>query len=122
MTGVERPREIVDWWVRPGVFDTREWQGDVRVGGVWRASGMAHGQPYALEGEYLEVDPPQRLVHTWRFAGSSERSSTVIYILEEIDRGTRLTIRHEGLPAGEARERTSSGWETSLLRLVEILK
>jgi uncharacterized protein YndB with AHSA1/START domain len=25
-------REIVDWWVNPGVFDTREWHGDVRDG------------------------------------------------------------------------------------------
>jgi uncharacterized protein YndB with AHSA1/START domain len=114
--------EIVDWWVRPGVFDTREWQGDVRVGGTWRASGMSHGNPYALEGEYLEVDPPKRLVHTWRFAGSSESPSTVTYILEETDGGTRLTIRHDGLPTSEACERTSIGWETSLLRLVEILE
>lgn len=115
-------REIVDWWVRPGAFDTREWQGDVRVGGTWRAAGMAHGQPYALEGEYLEVDPPRRLVHTWGFAGPSEIRSTVTYILEEIDGGTRLTIRHDGLPTSEACERTSIGWETSLIRLVEILE
>jgi uncharacterized protein YndB with AHSA1/START domain len=38
-------QEIVDWWVRPGVFDTREWTGDVRTGGRWRASGVARGQP-----------------------------------------------------------------------------
>jgi hypothetical protein len=31
--------EIVDWWVRPGVFRTTKWAGDVRVGGRWRASG-----------------------------------------------------------------------------------
>ena len=29
--------EITEWWVRPGIFDTREWTGDVRVGGPWRA-------------------------------------------------------------------------------------
>ena len=33
-------REVVDWWVNPGVFDTREWSGDVRVGGRWSASGI----------------------------------------------------------------------------------
>ena len=44
-------REVVDWWVNPGVFDTREWSGDVRVGGRWRASGIARGAPYTLEGE-----------------------------------------------------------------------
>ena len=35
--------EIIDWWVNPGVFDTREWTADVRVGGQWRASGIARG-------------------------------------------------------------------------------
>jgi len=35
--------EIVDWWVNPGVFDTREWTGDVKIGGQWRASGIARG-------------------------------------------------------------------------------
>jgi hypothetical protein len=37
--------EITHWWVRPGVFDTREWTGDVRAGGRWRASGMTRGDP-----------------------------------------------------------------------------
>src|SRR5215470_11426243 len=58
-------KEIVDWWVRPGVFDTREWTGDVRVGGRWQATGVARGAPYTLEGEFLEVDPPRKLVQTW---------------------------------------------------------
>ena len=31
-------KEITEWWVRPGVFDTREWSGDVRAGGRWRAA------------------------------------------------------------------------------------
>ena len=37
-------REIVDWWVNPGVFDTREWTGDIRVGGQWRASRHRQGR------------------------------------------------------------------------------
>ena len=32
-------RDVIDWWVNPGVFDTREWTGDVRPGGRWRAAG-----------------------------------------------------------------------------------
>src|SRR6476619_1254172 len=63
-------REIVDWWVNPGVFDTREWTGDVSVGGQWRASGIARGQPYVLEGQFLEVDAPRKLVQTWHLAGA----------------------------------------------------
>src|SRR6266705_5908770 len=53
--------EVTGWWVRPGVFDTREWSGDVRVGGHWRASGVGGDKPYVLEGEFIEVDAPRRL-------------------------------------------------------------
>src|SRR4029077_13061541 len=70
-------KEIVDWWWRPGVFDTKEWSGDVRVGGRWRASDHAHGQPYVLEGEFLEVDPPRKLVHTWQRAGAPGQPTIV---------------------------------------------
>jgi Activator of Hsp90 ATPase homolog 1-like protein len=51
--------EITQWWVRSEVFDTREWSGEVRNQGRWSATGMARGQPYALEREFVEVDPPQ---------------------------------------------------------------
>src|SRR5437660_1045108 len=89
-------KEIVDWWGRPGVFNTKEWTGDVRVGGRWRASGIARGEPYALEGEFLEVDPPRRLVHTWKRAGTADPATTVTYVLEPLDGGTRITLRHTG--------------------------
>ena len=58
--------EICGWWIRSGVFDTREWRGDLRVGGRWEAAGMGSGQPYRLEGEYLEIETPAWLVHTWK--------------------------------------------------------
>src|SRR5712675_1029178 len=78
-------QEIVDWWVRPGVFDTRQWDGDVRVGGRWEASGMGGGRPYALEGAFLEVEPPMKLVHMWYPAGAPAAATTVAYLLEASD-------------------------------------
>src|SRR5215471_4197262 len=95
-------KEIIDWWVRQGVFDTREWTGDVRVGGRWRASGVARGQPYALEGEFLEVDPPRKLVHTWQLVGMPGAPTKVSYLLEQIDGGTRITLRHSGFASRES--------------------
>ena len=112
---------VCDWWVRPGVFDTREWSGEVRVGGHWRASGLGGGKPYALKGEFLEVDAPVRLVHTWQPAGGSGRPSTVIYQLEAIDHGTRLTLRHSGIGDPMTCVNTAIGWETSLECLSEQL-
>jgi uncharacterized protein YndB with AHSA1/START domain len=114
-------REIVDWWVNPGIFDTREWSGDVRVGGRWRATGIGRGKPYALEGEFLEIDPPRKLVHTWQGVGAPGAPSTVTYVLEPVDGGTRLTLRHAGIASPEMRGGTSVGWQTSFDRLTEIL-
>jgi uncharacterized protein YndB with AHSA1/START domain len=113
--------EILTWWVNPGVFDTREWVGDVRVGGRWRAAGMSRGKPYVLEGEFLEVDPPRRLVHTWHLSGVADTpTTTVSYSLEEIDGGTRLTLRHWGFSSADWCWANRVGWETSLRRLLEL--
>lgn len=114
-------KEVCEWWVRPGVFDTREWTADVRVGGRWRASGMGNGRPYVLEGEFLEVDPPRKLVHTWHGVGAPGAPTTVTYLLEPLDGGTRLTLRHSGLVAPQMCTNTCIGWETSFERLAEIL-
>ena len=114
-------REIADWWIRPGIFDTYEWTGDVRKGGRWRASGVANGQTFALEGEYLEVDPPKKLVHTWRRVGAPGATTTVTYLLQKQDGGTRLTLRHSGFKPPEASVTTCAGWEASFERLAELL-
>ncbi|MDQ6803125.1 MAG: SRPBCC domain-containing protein [Acidobacteriota bacterium] len=115
-------KEVCDWWVRPGIFDTREWTGDVRAGGRWSATGIGKGgNPYALEGEFLEVEAPRKLVHTWHLVGTPSAPTTVSYLLEEIDGGTRLTFRHSGFGSPEACANTAAGWETSFARLVEIL-
>jgi uncharacterized protein YndB with AHSA1/START domain len=113
--------EVCRWWVRPGVFDTRTWEGDLRKGGRWKITGMARGRDYGIEGEFLEVDPPRRLVHTWRLGGSPAPPSTVTYLLEPAAGGTRITLRHSGLAARESCANTAIGWETSFERLSEIL-
>lgn len=111
-------REIVDWWGKPGVFIAREWSGDVKVGGVWRASGVGRGgAPWELEGSFLEVDPPRRLSHTWRTPGSSADPFVVTYLLEEITGGTRVTLRHRGVSDRDSCMGACMGWESCLTQL-----
>lgn len=110
--------EIIDWWGKPGVFDAREWSGDVKVGGQWRASGLGRdGIPWALEGQFLEVDPPRKLSHTWNIPNSGAEPSIVTYILERIDGGTRLTLRHVGVLDRSACMGACLGWESCLTQL-----
>ena len=114
-------QDIVNWWVRPSVFDTREWAGDVRVGGHWEASGMGGGRPYTLGGAFLEVEPPRRLVHTWYPAGAPAAATTVAYLVEATNAGTRITLRHSGFGSREVCSNTCIGWETSFERLADLL-
>ncbi|HET7027019.1 MAG TPA: SRPBCC family protein [Candidatus Limnocylindrales bacterium] len=113
--------QIVEWWVRPGVFDTRDWSGEVRVGGSWRASGVGGGRPYVLEGEFVEVDRPRRLVHTWRLVGVPGATSTATYLLDEVEGGTRITFRQSGFGSADTCIATAIGWETSFARLRQLL-
>lgn len=110
--------EVVHWWVRPGVFDTRAWQGELRAGGHWSASGEGRGgHRYVIEGEILEVDAPRRLAHTWHRREAPGAPTTVTYLLEAEGTGTRLTLRHGTFTARATCEATALGWETSLERL-----
>jgi uncharacterized protein YndB with AHSA1/START domain len=111
------PAEIVRWWGAPDAYRTTEWNADLRVGGRFRSRGVAaDGSTFALEGEYLEVDPPHKLVHTWMPGWDPGATTTVSYRLEAIaGGGTRVTLRHTGF-AGRVESCRShgSGWERVL--------
>jgi uncharacterized protein YndB with AHSA1/START domain len=110
--------EVTRWWVRPGVFDTREWSADVRPGGGWRITGIGGGKPYSIEGRFVEVDPPHRLVQTWIVAAAE---STITWELQTIDAGTRITLRQTGFDNPQTCANTAIGWETSFEALVMML-
>ena len=113
--------EVADWWVRPGVFSTSEWGGDVRIGGRWRSSGIARGEAYAIEGEFVEVDPPRKLAFTWHRVGLPGAPTTVTHLLEPLDGGTRLTLRHTGFTSAEMCTNVCAGWKTSFEKLAGML-
>lgn len=113
--------EVTDWWVRPGVFDTREWDVDLRRGGRWRATGVSRGQPYVATGEIVDLDAPRKFVHTWDGVGAPDAPSTLAYTLEPSPEGTRLTLRQTGFASPIACREFAAGWETSFTRLAEII-
>jgi len=112
-------KEVCDWWVRPGVFNTTEWSADVRVGGRYRAAGIVRGAPYAIEGEFLEIDPPNKLVMTWHRAGMPGTPTVLTYMLEKLDGGTRLTLHHTGFMTAENLTNVAAGWKASLDKLAD---
>ena len=65
------------------------------------------------EGEILEVDPPNRLVHTmtalWSDEVKSEGSSRVTWEIEPVADSCRLTVTHDQLREG-ANDQLYGGW------------
>ena len=108
--------DVLAWWGSADTYRTEEWTADVRVGGRWRARGhSADGKPYSVEGEYLEVDPPRKLVQTWVYDWDGGQATTLAYELTVLDGGTKVTVRHSGFGARhQACADHGRGWEMVL--------
>jgi uncharacterized protein YndB with AHSA1/START domain len=104
-------KEIVEWWGAEGVYRTTEWEGDVRGGGRWRSTGVgADGKPFSVQGEYVEIDSPRRLTHTWQPDWDPGSTTRVTYQLEAIEGGTLLTLRHVGFTSRDSCKGHVNGW------------
>jgi uncharacterized protein YndB with AHSA1/START domain len=104
------PRQLVfDAWTDPAHF-AHWWGGttvevpadsiemDVRAGGTWKATMVLPdgGHEIHWRGEYIEVDPPERLVLTLADDSSTgDERETVTVTLTEIDGGTQM-VCHQG--------------------------
>jgi len=56
-------------------------------------------------GEVLEIDPPHRYSHTFRFTNYDDPVCKVTYELKEVDGGTEFTLTSEDIPVGTATEK-----------------
>jgi uncharacterized protein YndB with AHSA1/START domain len=88
---------------------------DLRVGGSFRID--AAEQQLAVGGDYLEVEAPRRLVHSWLFDGDSD-PTLVTLTLTDMDGGAGLTILHERFVDQVTADQNRLGWESCLDRLV----
>lgn len=91
---------------------------DARPGGLF--SVLVAGSHQAT-GEYVEVDPPNRVVFTfgWEDAGAAipPGGSLIEFVLVPDGAGTVLRFRHSSVPESTVPDHTH-GWEHYLARLV----
>jgi uncharacterized protein YndB with AHSA1/START domain len=74
---------------------------------------------YLIRGEYVEVEPPRRVVVSWGMEGLDDLppgSSLVEFTLTPTATGTNLSLRHTGLPDRASRTH-AAGWANYLARL-----
>ncbi len=125
-------------WLGPKGFTSPVCKIDLRVGGRYLNSMRSpEGRDFWSTGIYREILMPERLVMTDSFADSEGNVVPATYYglsadfplelkvtvtFEEHDGGTKLTLKHAGIPAGEMREQTEAGWNESLDKLAENLE
>ena len=91
-------------WSAPEDGWETEATSDLRVGGVWSVRfGPSPDEMYAVDGVYMVVDPPRRLVYSSVFRYPDGRSfETVTTVTFEARPGqTLLTFIDAGFPAEE---------------------
>lgn len=88
-----RCEHLSRWW-GPRRLELVVCEIDLRVGGAYRFVQRApDGQEFTFSGEFLEVEPPHRLVQTFTFAGMPEDVAVGTFTLEQVDGGTVIDER-----------------------------
>jgi uncharacterized protein YndB with AHSA1/START domain len=114
---ISDPKQLLQWWGQKGLYRGNNWEADVRPGGKWRCEGVSEkGDAYTVHGEYLEVDPPRKLVHTWIASWSGPGVTTVHWELAPTGNGTKVNVRHTGFKAmPDAARDHAQGWSRVLV-------
>jgi uncharacterized protein YndB with AHSA1/START domain len=112
-------------WLPPHGFTGKVHHVDSRIGGTYRMSftNMSSGGSHAFGGEYLELVPNERIVHTDRFDDPNlpgEMRVTVAF--GKASCGTELSIVQEGIPAAIPLEACYLGWQESLALLAQLVE
>lgn len=94
---------------------------DLQVGGGYRLTVQSGSHVAAVEGAFLEVEEPERLVYTWRWDREGSEESIVTVEFLEAPGGTDLVLTHEGLENGASLVFHDGGWRASLEQLGAVL-
>jgi uncharacterized protein YndB with AHSA1/START domain len=113
--------DLVRQWFKPRGGSSPGAEMDVRVGGRYRWAMKLAGHLYYAVGEYIEVDPPTRLVCTFGWERVPlVRLTDSLLTVEFVDRGdqTEVVITHERL---RHRALHDWGWRICLDQLARLV-
>lgn len=109
---------LMSEWLSP--TGNAEVEADVRPGGTFRVLMLGEDMRLEHTGEYIVVEPPNRLIFTWCSKYTGETPSMVTVLLTPEGTNTRLQLTHERLPDHVVTAH-ESGWSSMVERLPAVL-
>jgi uncharacterized protein YndB with AHSA1/START domain len=112
-------------WLPPNGFTGKVHQLNAEVGGTFRMSftNFSTGNSHSFGGEYLELVPDERIIHTDKFDDPNlpgQMRTTVS--LKKVFCGTELDVVQEGIPSAIPTEACYLGWQESLALLAQLVE
>jgi uncharacterized protein YndB with AHSA1/START domain len=111
-------------WLPPHGFTGKVHQMDARVGGSYKMSfkNFSTGNSHSFGGEYLELVPNERIVHTDRFDAGLVGTMKVTIQIKKVLVGAELNVTQEGVPDEIPAEACYLGWGESLELLAKLVE
>jgi uncharacterized protein YndB with AHSA1/START domain len=114
------PAKLVAWFGPRGVTCIAA-EVDLRAGGAYRLDNrLPDGKVVTIAGIYEAVEPPVRLVYTWRIGAEPASRVTVTFAALAPNR-TRVEIVHAQIADLATRDDHQAGWLGCLDRFAELL-
>jgi uncharacterized protein YndB with AHSA1/START domain len=110
------PEELKRWHA-PDPMTVPLVEVDLRVGGSYRIHMREPGgQEYHVSGTYRVVEPPRKLVYTWKW-DHEDTATQVTLEFKPQGNGTELVLTHEGFASEDSQARHEHGWTSIFERL-----
>ncbi len=109
-------------WFAPTDDYTTKASVDLQVGHEYRIA-ITHkgGNVHTILGTYRVIEPPSKLVYTWRWEGGPTADTLVTVDFAPEGEATKVTITHEQFTNTEDRDKHNEGWNGCLNRLQRTL-
>lgn len=136
---------VFDAWLNPEMM--RKWfftlegtnkvcANDPRVGGSWEIVDHREGQDYRAIGEYLEIEPPTKLVFTFKMPQFSDTVDTITVEIKPMSQSCEMrftqsiVVPHEeqwsesdlAAALGEYHDSTEHGWNLMFMGLKQLVE
>ena len=118
--------ESIQQWFGCGPPNVIECSADFRVGGSYRFSSYnpETAQGAVAVGEYLEITPPSKIVHSWKWEDDEDWvgiESLVTFEFRAIGDETELHLTHTGFPSEDSCQKHTYGWNACVEKLEALL-